>query len=131
MLQGKIAIVTGGAKGIGRYAAHTLAQAGATVVVVDVDIERLHKTLGELRDLKFEALALPGDVRNEDAVRRMVYEVVDRFGQIDVLANVAGIVPHFNWGIPRWPRVRFLNKDFWDSVIQTNLGGTFLCTKYV
>jgi len=131
MLQGKIAIVTGGAKGIGRYAAHTLAQAGATVVIVDVDIERLHKTLSELRDLKFEALALPGDVRNEDAVRRMVHEVVDRFGQIDVLANVAGIVPHFNWGIPRWPRVRFLNKDFWDSVIQTNLGGTFLCTKYV
>jgi 3-oxoacyl-[acyl-carrier protein] reductase len=131
MLQGKVAIVTGGAKGIGRYAAHTLAQAGATVVVVDVDIERLHKTLGELRDLKLEALALPCDVRQEDAVRRMVHEVVDRFGKIDVLANVAGIVPHFNWGIPRWPRVRFLNKDFWDSVIQTNLGGTFLCTKYV
>jgi 3-oxoacyl-[acyl-carrier protein] reductase len=131
MLQGKVAIVTGGAKGIGRYAAHTLAQAGATLVVVDVDIERLHKTLGELRDLKLEALALPCDVRQEDAVRRMVHEVVDRFGKIDVLANVAGIVPHFNWGIPRWPRVRFLNKDFWDSVIQTNLGGTFLCTKYV
>ena len=58
MLTGKIAIVTGGAKGIGRYAAHTLAQAGATVVVVDVDVERMHKTLGELRDLKFEAWAL-------------------------------------------------------------------------
>jgi len=131
MLQGKVAIVTGGAKGIGRYAAHTLAQAGATLVVVDVDIERLHKTLSELRDLKLEALAVPCDVRQEDAVRRMVHDVVDRFGKIDVLANVAGIVPHFNWGIPRWPRVRFLNKDFWDSVIQTNLGGTFLCTKYV
>ena len=58
MLQGKIVIVTGGAKGIGRYAAHTLAQAGGNVVIVDVDVERLHKTLGELRDLKFEAWAL-------------------------------------------------------------------------
>ena len=131
MLTGKIAIVTGGAKGIGRYAAHTLAQAGATVVVVDVDVERMHKTLGELRDLKFEAWALAADVRHEDEVRRMVHQVVDRYGQIDVLVNDAGIVPHFNWGIPRWPRVRFMSKDFWDSVIQTNLGGTFLCTKYV
>jgi 3-oxoacyl-[acyl-carrier protein] reductase len=131
MLQGKIVIVTGGAKGIGRYAAHTIAQAGGTVVLVDVDVERLHKTLGELRDLKFEAWALAADVRHEDEVRRMVHQVVDRFGQIDVLVNDAGIVPHFNWGIPRWPRVRYLSKDFWDSVIQTNLGGTFLCTKYV
>lgn len=131
MLQEKIAVVTGGAKGIGRYAAHTLAQAGATVVIVDVDVERMHKTLRELRDLKFEAWALAADVRHEDEVRRMVHQVVDRFGQIDVLLNDAGIVPHFNWGIPRWPRVRFMSKDFWDSVIQTNLGGTFLCTKYV
>jgi 3-oxoacyl-[acyl-carrier protein] reductase len=131
MLQGKIVIVTGGAKGIGRYAAHTLAQAGGSVVIVDVDVERLHKTLSELRDLKFEAWALAADVRHEDEVRRMVHQVVDRYGQIDVLVNDAGIVPHFNWGIPRWPRVRFMTKDFWDSVIQTNLGGTFLCTKYV
>ena len=131
MLQGKIVIVTGGAKGIGRYAAHTLAQAGGNVVIVDVDVERLHKTLGELRDLKFEAWALAADVRHEDEVRRMVHQVVDRYGQIDVLLNDAGIVPHFNWGIPRWPRVRFMSKDFWDNVIQTNLGGTFLCTKYI
>jgi 3-oxoacyl-[acyl-carrier protein] reductase len=131
MLQGKIVIVTGGAKGIGRYAAHTLAQAGGNVVIVDVDVERLHKTLGELRDLKFEAWALAADVRHEDEVRRMVHQVVDRYGQIDVLVNDAGVVPHFNWGIPRWPRVRFMSKDFWDNVIQTNLGGTFLCTKYI
>ena len=131
ILQGKIVIVTGGAKGIGRYAAHTLAQAGGTVIIVDVDVERLRKTLGELRDLKFEAWALAADVRHEDEVRRMVHQVVDRYGRIDVLVNDAGIVPHFNWGIPRWPRVRFMSKDFWDSVIQTNLGGTFLCTKYV
>jgi NAD(P)-dependent dehydrogenase (short-subunit alcohol dehydrogenase family) len=64
-------------------------------------------------------------------VRRLVHEVIERFGRIDALINDAGIVPHFNWGIPRWPRARFMSKDFCDSVIQTNLGGTFLCTKYV
>src|SRR5205807_1936169 len=130
-MQGRVVIVTGGAKGIGRYAAHTLAKAGAKVVLADADVERMHKTLGEIHGLNAEALAIPTDVRDEKDVRRMVHEVVDHFGQIDALINDAGIVPHFNWGIPRWPRVRLMSKDFWDSVIQTNLGGTFLCTKYV
>jgi NAD(P)-dependent dehydrogenase (short-subunit alcohol dehydrogenase family) len=131
MIQGKIVIVTGGAKGIGRYAAHTLAQAGGTVILVDADVERLRRTSSELRDLKFEPFAVATDVRDENDVRRMVHDVVERFGQVDVLVNDAGIVPHFNWGIPRWPRIRHMDKDFWDRVIQTNLGGTFLCTKYV
>jgi NAD(P)-dependent dehydrogenase (short-subunit alcohol dehydrogenase family) len=131
MIQGKIVIVTGAAKGIGRYAAHTLAQAGGTVILVDADVERLRRTASELRDLKFEPFAVATDVRDENDVRRMVHQVVERFGQVDVLVNDAGIVPHFNWGIPRWPRIRHMDKDFWDRVIQTNLGGTFLCTKYV
>jgi 3-oxoacyl-[acyl-carrier protein] reductase len=130
-MKGQVVIVTGGAKGIGRHAAHTLARAGAIVVAADTDVERLHKTASELRELQPDATALPTDVRIEADVRRMVHEVVERFGKIDALVNDAGIVPHFNWGIPRWPRVRFLDKTFWDSVIQTNLGGTFLCTKYV
>jgi 3-oxoacyl-[acyl-carrier protein] reductase len=129
--KGKVAIITGGAKGIGRHAARTLAQAGARVVIADADVERMHKTLGEIREIGAEALAVPTDVRDEKEVRRLVHQTVDRFGQIDALINDAGIVPHFNWGVPRWPRVRYLSKDFWDSVIQTNLGGTFLCTKYV
>jgi 3-oxoacyl-[acyl-carrier protein] reductase len=131
MMKDRVVIVTGGAKGIGRHAALTLATAGARVFLADTDVERLHKTLHELHAISPEAQALPVDVRDERDVRRMVYQVVARFGQIDALINDAGIVPHFNWGIPRWPRVRYMNKDFWDSVIQTNLGGTFLCTKYV
>ncbi|HSC43630.1 MAG TPA: SDR family NAD(P)-dependent oxidoreductase, partial [Candidatus Binatia bacterium] len=130
-MQGKVVIVTGGAKGIGRHAAHTLAKAGAKIVLADSDLERMHKTLGEIRNLDAEAIAVPTDVRDEKDVRRLVHETIDRFDQIDALINDAGIVPHFNWGIPRWPRVRYLSKDFWDNVIQTNLGGTFLCTKYV
>ncbi len=130
-MQGRVAIVTGAAKGIGRHAAHTLAKAGARVVLADVDVERLQKTLKEVRDIGADAIAFPTDVRDEINVRAMVHQTAERFGQIDALINDAGIVPHFNWGIPRWPRARFLSKDFWDSVIQTNLGGTFLCAKYV
>jgi NAD(P)-dependent dehydrogenase (short-subunit alcohol dehydrogenase family) len=130
-MQGRVVIVTGGAKGIGRHAAHTLAKAGAKVVLADADAERLHKTAAEIHQLGSEVLAVPTDVRDEKDVRHLVYKVADRFGQIDALINDAGIVPHFNWGIPRWPRVRNLSYDFWNAVIQTNLGGTFLCSKYV
>jgi NAD(P)-dependent dehydrogenase (short-subunit alcohol dehydrogenase family) len=130
-MQGEVVIVTGGAKGIGRHAAHTLAKAGAKVVLADADAERLHKTFAEITKLGAAALAVPTDVRDENDVRLLVFKVADRFGQIDALVNDAGVVPHFNWGIPRWPRVRNLSFDFWNSVIQTNLGGTFLCSKYV
>lgn len=130
MLEGKVVIVTGGAKGIGRHAAKTFAQERAKVVIADVNKELLHKTSSELGQLT-EALAITADVRSEDDVKKMVDQVVSRFGQIDVLVNNAAIVPHFAWGIPRWPRIRDMEKEFWDRVIQTNLGGTFLCTKHV
>jgi NAD(P)-dependent dehydrogenase (short-subunit alcohol dehydrogenase family) len=130
-MKNKVVIITGGAKGIGRHAAHTLAKEGAKLTLADTDVERLHKTVAEIKSTAANAFAVPTDVRDEKDVRRLVHEVVDRFGRIDALINDAGIVPHFNWGIPRWPRTRFMSKDFWDSVIQTNLGGTFLCTKYV
>jgi len=130
MLAGKVVIVTGGGKGIGRHAAKTFAQEKAKVVIADVNNEWLQKTAGELGQLT-EVLALNVDVRNENGVKKMVEEVMNRFGRIDVLVNNAAIVPHFAWGIPRWPRIRDMEKDFWDRVIQTNLGGTFLCTKHV
>jgi len=130
MLEGKVAIVTGGGKGIGRHAAKTFAQEKTKVVIADIDKELMQKTSSELGQFT-DTLGINVDVRNEDDVKRMVDQVVKRFGQIDVLVNDAAIVPHFAWGIPRWPRIRDMEKDFWDRVIQTNLGGTFLCTKYV
>lgn len=130
MLDGKVVIVTGGAKGIGKHAAKTFAQEKAKLVIADFDKERLQDTSSELGRLT-DALAINVDVRNEEDVKKMVDHVVSRFGKIDVLVNNAAIVPHFAWGIPRWPRIRDMEKDFWDRIIQTNLGGTFLCTKHV
>lgn len=130
MLEERVIIVTGGGKGIGRHAAKTFAQEKAKVVIADFDQERLHKTSSELGQLT-ETLAIDVDVRNEDGVKKMVEQVMNRFGRIDVLVNNAAIVPHFAWGIPRWPHIRDMEKGFWDRVIQTNLGGTFLCTRHV
>jgi 3-oxoacyl-[acyl-carrier protein] reductase len=129
MLAGKVVIVTGGGKGIGRHAAKTFAEQKAKVVVADFDESRLKHTADELGRTT-ETLGIQVDVRNENDVKRMVDQVLNRFGQIDVLLNNAAIVPHFAWNIPRWPLVSEMPKEFWDRVIQTNLNGTFLCTKY-
>lgn len=128
-MQGKVALITGGGKGIGRYIARTFAEAGASVAVAD--IAPLETVTGELRALGAEVLASQTDVRDEDAVRGLVENVVSRFGRIDALINNAAVVTHFQWGLPLWPRIRDMDKSFWDQVIDTNLGGTFLCTKYV
>lgn len=130
MLEGQVVIVTGSGQGIGRHAATTFAQEKAKVIVADLNEEKNKATAAELAQMT-ETFALHVDVRDEDSVKRMVDQVVSRFGRIDVLVNNAAIVPHFAWGIPRWPRISDMGKDFWDRVIQTNLGGTFLCTKYV
>jgi len=100
------------------------------VVLADVDpmwLESANKELGQLT----ETLPIKVDVRDEESVKNMVDQTLQRFGQIDVLINDAAIVPHFAWGIPRWPRIQDMDKEFWDRVIETNLGGTFLCTKHV
>ncbi len=130
MLQGQVAIITGAAKGIGRNIAHTFARAGAKLGIVDIDTKRLHRVTEELGQMGAEVLPEFGDVSNEDEVRRMIDGVVTRFGCIDVLVNDAAVVTHFGWE-PRWSRIADMDKGFWDRVIQTNLGGTFLCTKHV
>lgn len=130
MLEDQVAVVTGSARGIGRYVVHTFADAGARLAVAD--IEPLDNVARELREKEAEVLAVPTDVRDEDQVRALMDQVMSRYGRIDVLVNNAAVVTHFQWGnIPRWPPVRDMEKSFFDKVIGTNLGGTFLCTKHV
>jgi 3-oxoacyl-[acyl-carrier protein] reductase len=130
MLKGKVAIVTGSGQGIGKHAAKTLAQNGAKIVVADVNREAAETAAAELGKLS-EAMAVGLDVRNEDDVRTTFETVADKFGHIDILVNNAGVVPHFRWGVPRWPLISDMPLEFWDRVIRTNLYGTFLCTKHV
>jgi 3-oxoacyl-[acyl-carrier protein] reductase len=130
MLKDKVAIVTGSAQGIGKHAAKTLAQSGAKVVVADFNAAEAEKTAAELRAFT-ETMAIPLDVRNEDDVRKAFDTAAGKFGRIDILVNNAGIVPHFRWGVPRWPVVSDMPLEFWDRVVRTNLYGTFFGSKYV
>lgn len=129
MLEGKVVIITGSAGGIGRYVAKTFAQERAKVVVCD--IKPLDNVSADLEALEADHFAVPVDVRDEKSVDNLTDTVMNRYGRIDVLHNNAAIVTHFQWGGPVWPRIAELDPAFWDKVIQTNLGGTFMCTRFV
>ena len=129
-LRGKAVVVSGGAKGIGRYIALGCAERGANVAVCDVDADALRAVGAELARFGTKTLALPADVRDEAAVRGFMARTAQELGTIDYLVNNAAIVPHFMWGGPRWPVVRDMDFAFWERVFATNLHGTFLCSKH-
>ena len=128
MLNGKVVIVTGGAKGIGRYAASVYADAGAKLSIWDITLN--DDTTKELETRGGEVLPLQVDVRSEEQVNRAAKEVGERFGRIDVLLNNAGLVTHPAW-TSSWGPIVEMEKGVWDRVIETNLTGTMLCTKHV
>jgi NAD(P)-dependent dehydrogenase (short-subunit alcohol dehydrogenase family) len=123
-LQGKIAIVTGSTKGIGRAVAIGYAEEGATVIVCGRS-EDLAKSLSEeLTQKGKKAVALRLDVTSVDSVKQVVDQVAQQFGRIDILVNNAGISPI-------WKRAEDTGKEAWDQIIATNLTGAFLCAQAV
>ncbi len=123
-LSGKTAVVTGGAKGIGRGIAEAFANEGADVAIADIaSAEEAQPALEAIRQAGRKALFLRADVANEQQVRTMVDTVLGAFGHIDILVNNAGI---FTQGL-----VEDLPVADWDRVINVNLRGTFLCTHFV
>jgi len=123
-LQGKVAIVTGSTKGIGRAVAIGYAEEGAAVIVCGRS-EDLAKSLAEELTLRGKkAVALRLDVTSVDSVNQVVAQVVKQFGRIDILVNNAGISPI-------WKRVEETGKEAWDQIIATNLTGAFLCAQAV
>lgn len=121
-LSGKSAIVTGGAKGIGYGIAHRLAEAGAQVLIADMDEDAAASTAKELSSKGWSASASIVDVSSEDDVKRMVSECQDKYGSVDILVNNAGIYPP----VP----VSHMTEEQFERVMHVNLRSTFLATKY-
>jgi acetoin reductase-like protein len=122
-LEGKVAIVTGGARGIGRAIAQRLAEDGADVVVVSLHEETARAAAGELEQLGVATLGIRANVADEADTRRYVAETVERFGRIDVLVNNAGT-------IVIEPLVS-LSTESWTGVLATNVTGPFLACREV
>ncbi len=121
-LNGKTAIVTGGAKGIGYGIAYRLAEAGAKVLIADVDVETADKVAAELTEKGWQAHGYGIDVSNEEAVVNMVNAVKQNLGTLDILVNNAGIYPP----VP----VAQMTQDQFERVMHVNLRSVFLTTKY-
>jgi NAD(P)-dependent dehydrogenase (short-subunit alcohol dehydrogenase family) len=119
----KVAIITGGASGIGEAVAFRLADEGAKIAIVDVDIELANKVADNLKSKKAEAIALKADVSKKAEVEAAVREVVSHFKRIDILVNDAGI---------SFPvKVSDITEEMWDRVLDINLKGYFLMIQAV
>jgi 3-oxoacyl-[acyl-carrier protein] reductase len=123
-LEGKIALVTGASRGIGREIALELARQGANVAVNYAGSEsKANEVVDEIKAMGKEAFVIKCDVSNSEEVAAMVKETVDRFGKLDILVN--------NAGITKDNLLMRMKEDEWDDVININLKGVFLCTKAV
>ena len=123
MLEGKKAIVTGAAQGIGQAIAECFAKAGADVAVVDLEADRCADTLQLVESQRGRGLALSANVAQWEAVKGMVDHVMKEWGRVDVLVN--------NAGITRDGLIMRMKEDDWNAVLQVNLTGTFYCTKAI
>ena len=123
MLDGKVALVTGGARGIGRAIALRYAREGANVALADQNLEGARSVAAEVEALGREAVALRVDVREISQIRAMVGHAASAFGRIDVLANNAGVV-----GVERLLEV---TEEHWDLVLDVNAKGVFFVLQAV
>ena len=120
-LQGKVAVVTGGAQGIGRAIALGLGREGAKVVIADLQADKAKSVAAELQALGTEVLAMEVNVASESSVKQLASETFSRFGRVDVLVNDAGIYL-------KAPVVE-ITEENWDRTINVNLGGNFFCCR--
>lgn len=120
-LHNKVAIVTGGARGIGASIAKRLAEAGCHLVISDVDKDGAEETAASVRKMDRNAISVQTDVSSFKDAENLVKKTIDEFNSFDILVN--------NAGITRDKLLMRMEEGDWDSVITVNLKGTFNCTK--
>ena len=127
-LEGKSALVTGGASGIGRATAQAFAREGARVAVADILEEAAQSTVAEIEAMGGQALAIACDVTDDDAVKAMIAATVDAFGGLDCAFNNAGIAPYqVNAG---GQKIADVAPEAWRRLIDVNLTGVWLCLRH-
>jgi len=122
-LQGRVAIITGAAQGIGRAIAEALAHAGADIAVADLDTGRSADTVAAVEKIGRKALNIKVNVADANETKAMAEHVIKTWGKIDILVN--------NAGITRDALLLRMKEEDWNLVLQVNLNGTFNCTKAV
>jgi 3-oxoacyl-[acyl-carrier protein] reductase len=122
-LKGRVSIVTGGARGIGKAITLALVREGVKAAIVDFDKEGAIALKDEIEKNQGETIAIPCDISKSSEVQSMVGQVQKAFGRIDILVNNAGII--------RRGTIETVTEGDWDRVIEVNLKGTFLCSKAV
>lgn len=122
-LAGKVALVTGGAQGIGKAVALLLGRNGSDIVISDINLEKAEETANEVQAIGRKAMAMKVNVADLREVERMVEAIIEKFGKIDILVN--------NAGIARDKLILRMTEEDWDAVLNVNLKGTFNCTKAV
>ena len=121
MPKGKVAVITGASRGIGKSIAFALAAQGATIVAMDMDQAATDATVAELQASGAKALAVVGNVTVTADVERMIDAAVEAFGRVDILVN--------NAGITRDGLIMRMKDEDWDAVLSVNLKGAFVCTR--
>jgi NAD(P)-dependent dehydrogenase (short-subunit alcohol dehydrogenase family) len=116
-LDGEVAIVTGGAQGLGEQMCIGLAEAGASVVVADLNLEKAQKVAEHIRTLGVSALAVKVDVTKKAEVEAMVQKTLEQFGKVDVLVACAGV--------GQWMKAEDMPEEDWKRVLDINLNGVF------
>ena len=121
-LHGKVALVTGASKGVGKGIALQLARHGASVAVnYNSDVAGAEATAADIRSMGAAAAVIQGNVSKADQVDAMFRQVTEHFGRLDIMVN--------NAGVQTWKALLELTEEEWDHVLDTNLKGCFLCTQ--